>query len=316
MSGKNNIPEKQFLHPRNKNRQPYDLAAMVLTTPELAGFIQPNKLGKPSVNFSDPTAIRLLNKAILHHYYGIAHWDFPAENLCPPIPGRAEYIHLLADLLSESNQGNIPKGSSVTCLDIGVGASCIYPIIGVTEYGWHFTGTDIDPASIKSARQIVRLNPVLKNNIICKVQSESNHIFKGILQADDKIDAVICNPPFHASAAEARKGTQRKVKNLTGRKARSVSLNHSGNATELIYEGGEVQFLSNMITESKIFRKQCFWFTSLVSKKSNLKKIEHFLHKANPTTIRTLSIKTGNKTSHILAWTFFTAREQNEWYKG
>ena len=111
--------EKLNLHLRNRNRKRYDLNAMTVSHPELIKFIQPNKRGANSINFSDHSAVRMLNKAILNYYYGIEYWEFPKENLCPPIPGRAEYIHHVADLLSENSNGKIPMGKGVTCLDIG-----------------------------------------------------------------------------------------------------------------------------------------------------------------------------------------------------
>jgi 23S rRNA (adenine1618-N6)-methyltransferase len=43
----------------------------------------------------------------------------------PSIPGRADYIHYIADLLAESNNGIIPR-SWDQGLDIGIGANCIY----------------------------------------------------------------------------------------------------------------------------------------------------------------------------------------------
>jgi len=314
---KKGIPpdDKQNLHPRNKNRQRYDLKAMTLTVPELSKIIQPNKRGTDSINFSDPAAVRLLNKAILHHYYGIANWEFPKENLCPPIPGRAEYIHHIADLLSEDNKGAIPRGEQITCLDIGAGASCIYPIIGVTAYDWNFIAADIDPIAIKSAQRIIRANPSLRGKIVCKLQPNTNLIFRRIIEPSDKIEVTICNPPFHASAEEALKGAQRKIKNLTGKNTRTPKLNHAGNNTELIYEGGEVQFITNMIVESKIFAKQCLWFTTLVSKEANLAKVDRALQKKNPLAIKTLDIKTGNKKSRVVAWTFFKEEERKEWWK-
>jgi 23S rRNA (adenine1618-N6)-methyltransferase len=162
MSLEKNQPVKARLHARNKNREQYDLSALIETNPELKGYLKPNKLGKDSVDFSNPIAVKTLNKALLNHYYGIKNWDFPDENLCPPIPGRADYIHHVADVLSEHNFGNIPMGDKVTCLDVGVGANCIYPIIGVTEYGWNFIGSDIDPKSIECAEQIVNANASMK----------------------------------------------------------------------------------------------------------------------------------------------------------
>jgi len=305
--------EKPKLHLRNKNREQYDLKAMTLASPELSDHIQPNRLGADSINFSDPVAVKSLNRAILKHYYGIAYWEFPDENLCPPIPGRADYIHHVADLLRADNFGNIPTDKKVTCIDIGVGASCIYPIIGVVEYQWNFIGTDIDGKSISSAQNIVNSNPNLKGKVICCVQSHPKSVFRGIIQKADKIDVTICNPPFHASIEDAIKGTRRKVKNLTGHKENTPKLNFSGNHNELVCQGGEAQFISNMITESAQFAKQCFWFTTLVSKESNLKRTYKALSKHKPEEIRTINTKAGNKSSRIVAWTYLTANERKTW---
>lgn len=305
--------KKTSLHPRNKNRDRYDLKALTNTIPALANYVQPNQLGNPTINFADPKAVKLLNQALLHHYYGIAHWDFPEENLCPPIPGRAEYIHHIADLLGESNANSIPKGAKITCLDIGVGASCIYPIIGVVEYGWRFVGSDIDPKSIYNAEQIVRFNPSLKGKIKLRIQRNPQFIFKDIITTKDQFDVTICNPPFHASKAELLQGNQRKVKNLRGKNTATPQFNFSGNSNELIYQGGEFRFIKNMIKESKTFAKSVFWFSTLVSKVSNLKKIEQELAKYHPVEQRTMEIKTGNKTARIVAWTYLTSAEQTIW---
>lgn len=313
MPSEKNTKEKLNLHSRNRNRNPYDLRAMAVTTPELLPFIQPNKAGADSINFSDPTSVKWLNKAILNHYYDIQFWEFPDEHLCPPIPGRADYIHYVADLLSESNGGKIPKGESISCLDIGVGASCIYPILGVTEYQWNFIGTDINPQSIESAKRIVEMNPSLEGKVVFKKQNHSKSIFKGVISTADKIDITICNPPFHSSKEEAKKGTSRKVKNLTGQKTSAPKSNFSGISEELIYEGGEFQFISNIIAESKAFATNCFWFSTLVSKESNLKKIYKTLEKQKPSKVKTINIKTGNKKGRIVAWTYLSGKQQKVW---
>ncbi|MDA3885537.1 MAG: 23S rRNA (adenine(1618)-N(6))-methyltransferase RlmF [Candidatus Delongbacteria bacterium] len=313
MSTKKTSKEKLNLHKRNKNREKYDLKAMCDSNPELIKYIQPNKLGIDSINFADPSAVKILNKAILHYYYGIKYWEFPKENLCPAIPGRAEYIHHVADLLSENNNGEIPLGESITCLDIGIGACCVYPIIGVTEYKWNFIGSDISSKSIESSQNIVNSNPTLKGKVKCTLQNHTKNIFRGIIKKEDKIDITICNPPFHSSIEEAIKGTARKVKNLTGIKTNSPKLNFSGNNNELVYEGGELKFISNMILESKEFAKDCLWFSTLVSKESNLKKIYKILKQNNPTEIRTINFETGNKSSRIVTWTYLTSQEKKMW---
>ena len=165
--------KKSRLHHRNKNRENYDLVALTASYPELKNYIIPNKLGENTIDYSNPKAVKILNQGILNQYYGIKKWEFPEENLCPPIPGRADYIHHVADLLSEFNFGKIPVGNKITCLDIGLGASCIYPIIGVTEYNWKFIGTDINSRSINSAQNIVNSNLLLKGKIECRLQKNS-----------------------------------------------------------------------------------------------------------------------------------------------
>lgn len=313
MSVKKRQQEKTRLHPRNKNRERYDLNALTAANPELTNYVQPNKYGEDSVDFSNRNAVKILNTALLNHYYGIQSWSFPDENLCPPIPGRADYIHYMADLLSENNFNTIPIGDKITCLDIGVGASCIYPILGVTEYGWKFIGADIDPKSISSAQQIVNANSSLKNKIECRLQEDRQAFFSGVIGREDKIDMSICNPPFHASAEEAQKGTRRKVKNLSGKKTKIAPLNFSGISNELICEGGESKFIHDMIRESKNFSKNFFWFSTLVSRQSNLKGIYKTLEKVEANQIKTFPMGTGNKSSRIVAWTFLTKEEQTAW---
>ncbi len=305
--------EKSRLHSRNKNRERYDLGALIIAIPELKTYVKPNKFGDDSVDFSNPQAVKYLNKAILNHYYGIENWDFPDKNLCPPIPGRADYIHHIADLLSGNNFGRIPLGDKITCLDIGTGASCIYPIIGVTEYQWKFIGTDINAESIASAKDIVNSNSQLKEKVECKLQKRPKNIFRGILSKEDKVDLTICNPPFHSSVEEAEKGTRRKIKNLSGETVKTPELNFAGISDELICEGGEIQFLENMIRESKLKPNSCFWFSTLVSKKSNLKKVSKFLEEAKAVQVKTIPMGTGNKSSRIVAWTFLSTIEQTEW---
>lgn len=304
---------KSRLHTRNKNREQYDLGALIKCTPELKNHIIPNKKGEDSVEFSNPVAVKFLNKALLNHYYGITNWEFPDENLCPPIPGRADYIHHIADLLCESNFGTILNGEKITCLDVGVGASCIYPIIGTTEYGWKFIGSDINAKSIASSQKIIDANPTIKNKIDCRLQKNTMDVFHGIIGKEERIDFTICNPPFHASFEEAEKGTRRKIKNLSGQVVKSPKLNFAGISNELVCDGGEFKFIQNMVKESKHFAKNCFWFTTLVSKQSNLKGIQQLLEDSKALQVKTIPMGTGNKATRIVAWTFLTKTEQKEW---
>ena len=109
--------------------------------------------------------MKALNRALLLEAYGIRDWEVPPGYLCPPIPGRADYVHHLADLLEGDHGGSIPRGGTVRALDVGVGASAIYPLIGHREYGWSFVGSDIDEAALASAARILAANPGLEKAI-------------------------------------------------------------------------------------------------------------------------------------------------------
>jgi 23S rRNA (adenine1618-N6)-methyltransferase len=299
-----NTADKSRLHPRNRNRKPYDFNELISVKPALGNYMKLNKYGVESLDFANPTAVKLLNKALLGYYYGVKNWDFPDENLCPPIPGRADYIHYIADLLAEENNETVPTGKEITVLDVGIGANCIYPIIGVIEYDWNFIGSDVDKKSIHSARQIIDSNEQLSGEITCRFQVNAEHIFEGIIDPSDKIDVTICNPPFHASADEAISGTRRKVRSLSGKRIAKPDLNFAGVNNELIYEGGEYQFIQNMISESTNFAKNVRWFTTLVSKSSNLNGIYKLLEVAAAAEVKTIPMATGNKATRIVAWRF------------
>lgn len=206
----------------------------------------------------------------MKHYYTIDYWSIPENYLCPPIPGRADYIHHIADLLGSCNNGNIPKTSQIKCLDIGVGANCVYPIIGNNEYGWAFIGSDIDPISIQSASKIIEMNSSLYGKIELRLQNNKNDIFSGIIRKDEHFDLTICNPPFHSSSAEAQSAALRKLRNLKHKKIIKPLLNFGGKNNELWCKGGEEAFVRKMIQQSSIFSNSCFWFSCLISKQSNL----------------------------------------------
>lgn len=306
---------KSQLHPRNKHRGRYDFDALIQSHPPLKDCVRMSEYGNESIDFSDPHSVKMLNTALLKHFYTVNYWDIPKEYLCPPIPGRADYLLYAADLLAEKNFGKIPTGNKIKALDIGTGANLIYPIIGHQEYGWNFVGSDVDEQSIQSAENIIAKNPAFKGNIEVRLQKYNQNIFRGIIQKDEHYDVVLCNPPFHASAEEAQAGSQRKVSNLTKGKKIEAPLNFGGQSHELWCHGGEEFFLKNMVMESRDFSKSVFWFTSLISKDSRVKNAIAALKKFRPAQIKVIPMGTSNKVSRFVAWTFLSAEEQKEWQK-
>lgn len=303
---------KLELHPRSQHRERYKFDKLIKSSPELAAYVAPNKYGDDSIDFFNPKAVLALNKALLKHHYGVKFWKIPEHYLCPPIPGRADYIHNIADLL-KGNEKEIPTGNHLKGLDIGVGASCIYPIIGNYEYGWSFIGSDTNETAIISAKAIEQGNSKLKSSVEIRRQEQSNNFFYGILKPEEKVDFTMCNPPFHASAADAEKASLKKLKNLKGKRPNKALLNFGGQNNELWTKGGEARFIKDMIYESKHFGKQCLWFTSLISKEITLKPTYQILQKVNATDVKTIEMGQGNKVSRFIAWTFLTEQEQKDW---
>ena len=330
------IIEKTNLHPRNIHRFGYNFKELITICTELEPFVVINKFEtisnpdtlqdkqpKQTIDFSDPKAVKTLNKALLQANYTITSWDIPENFLCPPIPGRVDYIHYIADLLASNNNGIIPEGENVQVLDIGIGANCIYPILGNSVYGWSFVGTEIDEKAIQNCKKIIENNPPLMDAIFLQLQAESRFIFKNIITPEDRFSLTICNPPFHNSQEEATKASIRKVNNLekTRTTTRGVAersgakpiLNFGGQNAELWCEGGESGFVTQMIFESAKYPMQCLWFTTLVSKKENLSSFYKTLNKVNVVEVKTIDMAQGQKTSRILAWTFQTEAQQRNW---
>lgn len=305
---------KGQLHPRNRHQGRYDFPALLQAHPALARFVIRNPYGKPSIDFADPAAVRTFNRALLAQLYGLHHWDIPEGYLCPPVPGRADYLHGLADVLATSNAGIIPRGEQVRVLDIGTGANCIYPLLGHIDYGWQFVGSDIDPQALAAAQRNLVANG-LDQAIELRLQSQRTQIFRGLLRADERFHLTLCNPPFHASASEAHSGSRRKWRNLgkLDPSRQLPALNFGGQHNELCCPGGELAFIQQMIEESREHAAQVLWFSCLVSKAGNLPLLHARLRQVGARQIRQVDMAQGQKQSRFLAWSFLDNDQQAAW---
>jgi 23S rRNA (adenine1618-N6)-methyltransferase len=331
---------KQGLHVKNRHRGLYDFDQLAKAVPQLAPLIKRNPRGQKTIDFSDPKSVKLLNKALLNVHYNIANWDIPQGYLCPPIPGRADYVHRLADLLVT----DMPRLKSHRCrvIDIGTGANCIYPLIGAAEYNWSVVGTDIADAALNNARRIVQENPRFKQQLSFRLQHNSKSIFTNVIQENDLFDLSMCNPPFHRSQHDASVGSDRKVRNLTkqrknrqgldaqcqgyhdtNRSAKNATksplatsgaaLNFGGQSAELWCEGGELAFITLMGNESKIFAHQVLWFSTLISKNTNIRPMKQLLEKLGVSDIHVEEMQQGQKVSRFIAWTFQNSEQRKSW---
>ena len=292
------------MHKNNKHKKGYNFKELTQAHSALEPFVFVNDYNSnETIDFANPEAVKALNVALLKSFYNIDYWKFPDAHLCPPIPGRVEYIHHLNDLLKPYKLKD-----NIRVLDVGIGATCIYPLLGHSEYNWSFVGTDIDPKSLANAQMIIDKNGLSKV-VELRLQTEKSLIFTGIIEPTDRFALSMCNPPFYRSEQEALEAAQRKMKGLGNA---SPIRNFSGTANELWFEGGEKAFLHNYLYESSLYKTQCFWYTSLVSKKDLVKSMQKSLQKLGATQVKVINMQLGNKISRVVAWTFLTPAQMKD----
>ncbi len=279
------------MHPKNPFAKDYDFDKLVQQHAPLNDFVFINEHGNKTIKFGEHQAVKTLNSALLKAQYGIV-WNIPDQYLCPPIPGRLDYLLHVADLIRKTD---------VRLLDVGTGANLIYPILATCHLKWMCIACETDKDALKNAQSIIDQNKQLQKTEL-RHQKIRHKILEHIIEPDDCFDVVVCNPPFFKSLYDAQQENKRKAGNLKLRQ--KDSQNFGGRSNEVWFRGGEVAFLKNMATESVLFKNQVHWFTSLVSKKQHLGSIKRAILKTNPTDLRVIDMALGNKKSRFVAWSF------------
>lgn len=297
---------RSALNKQNRHRVGYDFDILSQRLPELKSKIISKADGMKTIDFSDEISVELLNKALLIEHYGITEWNLPEGYLCPGVPGRVDYLLYLGQLAGKS----IPKGQNITLLDIGTGASCIYPLLATKMFDWSVVASDIDGTAVNSAIKNVENNK-LSHRIEIRKQENLKSYFCGIIKKEELYDFTICNPPFYKSEKEANSANRRKNKNLDTHA--HAKLNFSGKPHELWVRGGELAFVQSMINESKQFSRQVFWFSSLISNKANLNTLVSICKKILVSDYKVIEMQHGKKKIHAIAWTFLDSKMQKLW---
>jgi 23S rRNA (adenine1618-N6)-methyltransferase len=309
----NTTSPKASLHPANPHLAGYDMAALSQTYPALRALLITTPRGEHSINFADPLAVKTLNQALLAHHYQLPHWDLPEGYLCPPVPGRLDYLLYLADLLKSSHQGKTPKSRQLKLLDVGCGANLIYSLLAARHFGWQVLASDIDQGALQHAVKLLEQHQ-LTGKIELRQQAKAEDIFDHLLKTGEYIDVTLCNPPFHRSAEEAAAGSARKRENL-GLANEVADLNFAGLSHELWCDGGELTFIQRMMQQSVAVGHQVYWFSSLVSKKEHIAPLQATLKKLGVSDQQVVEMAQGNKQSRFIAWTFLTPAQQQLWRK-
>jgi len=289
----------------NEDADRVDFAILAQHNEEFRKHLITTSDGKGRINWNSPEALKALTAATLDYKFNIK-WDIPLNTLCPPVPNRATYVRWISKLLGSSRAVN--TGSTVKGIDVGTGASCIYPLLGKAMFGYHFLATDTDPVSLEWAKKNITSNG-WEDAITTKLQTEPTAVLSGLLNEGEQYDFVVCNPPFFDKAERqgaASEGTDvpqggHGVANPSApRKDRTTNLTAGEHSTE----GGEAAFVGRMIDESLELRTRVTWYSAMIGRKQSLTALRKTLESLKDVSIRCTNIMHGKTTRWLLAWTF------------
>lgn len=284
-----------------------DFAVLALQDADFAKILKSNG----QLDFSNPESVQQLTKSLLKRDFGLTI-ELPPDRLCPPVPNRINYVLWVQNLLdstSDSYSDRYDPGREVIGLDIGTGASCIYPLLGCAQRPkWRFAGTDIDDKSLQFAKKNVVGNHLQDRIKLLQTQSDSPLLPLDIMGLEN-IDFSMCNPPFYESTAEMLASAKAKQ--------RPAFTACTGSETEMVTEGGEVAFVSKIIDESLILCHRVQWYTSMLGKFSSVATVIEKLRAHNIGNYAATEFIQGNKTRRWgIAWSFEDMRPKSSVARG
>lgn len=282
----------KYMHPRNNYKTPPNFKQLAVDFPEFRPYVTQELTGKVVFDFKNKEALRALSCTLLKKDFGL-DVELPLNKLIPTIPLRLNYILWLEDLLTLCENKN---SLGFKGIDIGTGASCIYPLLAAKKNGWTMLATEVDNESFKCAKNNVSRNSLDK--LIKIIEVDQNVVIQELVK-DEQYDFCMCNPPFFGSTQElhpslkSRKPDRPKPKNSF-----CASIN------EVVTKGGEIDFISKLISESKDLGKAVRIYTTMVGHKKSLPLLKSELRQVNVSSFKEVDFCQGNTTRWGLAWTF------------
>ncbi|KAI5098914.1 U6 small nuclear RNA (adenine-(43)-N(6))-methyltransferase [Silurus meridionalis] len=279
------------MHPRNRYKdKPPDFAYLSSKYPDFQKHVQTTLSGRVMLNFKDPEAVRALTCTLLKEDFGLSI-EIPLERLIPTVPLRLNYIHWVEDLTG--GQGSPRRG-----IDIGTGASCIYPLLGASMNGWYFLATEVDDICYNYAKKNVEQNNMADLIKVVKVPQKTL-LMDALKEESIVYDFCMCNPPFFANQLEA-KG----VNSRNSRRPPPSSVN-TGGVTEIMAEGGELEFVKRIIHDSVQLKRRLRWYSCMLGKKCSLAPLKEELRKQGVPKVTHTEFCQGRTMRWALAWSFY-----------
>lgn len=280
----------KYMHPRNIYKSPPNFKQLALDFPEFRSYVKQDISGKVSLDFKDVKALRALSCTLLKKDFDLIV-DIPLNKLIPTIPLRLNYILWMEDLLSLTHCPESIKG-----IDIGTGASCIYPLLAAKKNNWKMVATEVDNCSVVCARRNIEANNL--DTLIKVVEVNEDTVLKGVVK-ETVFDFCMCNPPFFGTTQElspqfkSRKPDRPKPKN-----------SFCASVNEVVVKGGEVDFITKLINESKELGQQIKIYSTMIGHQKSLPQLKKILRDVEVKSWQETLFCQGNTTRWGLAWTF------------
>ncbi|KAL2260433.1 hypothetical protein VTK26DRAFT_5546 [Humicola hyalothermophila] len=261
--------------------------------------------GNGQLDFTNPAATMQLTKTLLDLDFGLK-LELPKDRLCPPVPNRHNYILWLKDLMDSTSYDQ--PGRRLCGLDVGTGASCIYPLLGTAQRPWCFVATDIDAKSLSYAKRNIELNG-LRDRIRLLERKVDDPLVPLGEAGIQSIDFVMMNPPFYDSEDDMLASAKKKE--------RPPFSACTGAPVEMVCDGGEVAHVGRLLRESLVLRDRVQWYTSMLGKLSSLEALVEQLHANGIDNYAVTEFVQGTKTRRwALGWSFGPMRPADHAARG
>jgi 23S rRNA A1618 N6-methylase RlmF len=286
------------MHPRNPYSSPINIALLARQFPDLCDHvISRSSNGHVVYDWHAPGATYAVTRALLKRDFDL-EWQQPLQHLCPPVPGRMNYLLWVQDL---ALQDGAAAAADVCVADIGTGASAIFPLMGARRFGWSFVALDSNEDALSHARANVERNGLQQLIAVQHVAGDSSII--DAINAHPNITHTMCNPPFFSASSSSAWRQRAPAARAGGRGAMSAC---AAVEPELFTQGGEVAFMRKIIEESAASpcSRRVKWFTCMVGIKADLAALKSACYSAGATQLRCTTFYQGQTLRWGLAWTF------------
>jgi 23S rRNA A1618 N6-methylase RlmF len=244
-----------------------------------------------------------LTRALLQAQFQLQLPYLESHHLCPPVPNRFFYVHWIHSSLLTMNE------RTGWGMDIGTGATCIYPLLATRCLDCNMLATDIDAQALSLAKRNVEANQMDDKIHLLQVppshsQDPSRRPPGGPLQRglaawgrpQQRFDFVMTNPPFYDPNDNSMEHVAPRAGDGRDRTAMTVS---EGN-----YPGGEIGFVTELLADSLRARQSSKWFSSMLGKKTSFIKLQKLVvHMLGPAHVVATEYGPGQYTRWFLAWT-------------